>query len=292
MKGILICPGGRSAVGFLAGTGPLVNWIILGEPLIGYWIQEMAAAGIRQVLIVATDRPEQVRAAVGTGARWGVQAEVVAEMRELSVAEAREKYSGRVLGAGAGSSREAKSSRVVMVDHLPGMPQHPLFTNYADGFAAVQAWLERVVQTARIGLKEIQPGVWFGLRSQAARSVRFHGPCWIGEDVVIGKEAVIGPNAVLENGVVVEAHTEITGSWIGPETYVGELIRINDSMAWGSTLINWRTSSCTVVPDEFLLCPLKQNGFGRSNGFKWKLFSSLARSWGVVKQRLGKRQRD
>jgi NDP-sugar pyrophosphorylase family protein len=284
MKGILICPGERSAVGFLAGTGPLVNLMILGEPLIGYWLQEFAGAGIRQVLILATDRPEQVRETVGTGARWGVQVEVVAELTEMSVPAAREKYGGREREAGA------NSSRVEMVDHLPGMPQYPLFTNYADGFAAAQAWLQRVGQTVRIGLKEIQPGVWMGLRSQAAPSVRFHAPCWIGEDVHIGKEAVIGPNAILENGVVVEAHTEIAGSWIGPETYVGELIRINDSLAWGSTLIDWQTSSCTVVPDEFLLCPLKQNRFGRSSGkdLKWKIFSGLARPWGAVKQRLGK----
>ena len=29
-----------------------------------------------------------------------------------------------------------------------------------------------------------------------------------------------------------------------------------NSIAWGSTLVNWESDSCLEVPDEFLLCSL------------------------------------
>jgi len=50
----------------------------------------------------------------------------------------------------------------------------------------------------------------------------------------------------------------VTDSIVGPETYVGEFTEVKHSLAWGSTLINWQTGSCTHVPDAFLLSPLSQ----------------------------------
>src|SRR6266403_2085093 len=47
--------------------------------------------GALQVLVLATDRVDQVRARIGDGARWGLRVAVITETRELTPAEARSK---------------------------------------------------------------------------------------------------------------------------------------------------------------------------------------------------------
>src|SRR5205814_226260 len=83
-------------------------------------------------------------------------------------------------------------------------------------------------------------------------------PCWIGENVVVGPRSIIGPDAIVEDGTVLAGETEVAESIVGPETYVGELTEVKHSLAWGSTLIDWRSGSCMDVPDAFLLSPLNQ----------------------------------
>src|SRR5439155_26193181 len=70
--------------------------------------------------------------------------------------------------------------------------------------------------------------------------------------------AIIGPNTIVEDGTVLAADAEVTARFVGRETYVGEFTEVKRSLALGSTLINWQTSSCTHVPDPFLLSPLSQ----------------------------------
>jgi hypothetical protein len=67
---------------------------------------------------------------------------------------------------------------------------------------------------------------------------------------------VIGPRAVLEHAAFVEGHAEISDSVVGPETFVGKFTEVGHSIAWGSTLVDWRLDSCIKVPDAFLLCSL------------------------------------
>src|SRR5882672_360768 len=92
MKALLICPGEREPVGALAEMAPLSLIPILGKALIEYWLEHLALRGAKEVCVLATDRPEQVRALVGDGARWGLRIEVYPELRELTPEEAREKY--------------------------------------------------------------------------------------------------------------------------------------------------------------------------------------------------------
>jgi hypothetical protein len=66
----------------------------------------------------------------------------------------------------------------------------------------------------------------------------------------------VGPNSFLEDKVVLDRNSEVSGSWVGPETYVGVLTQVRDSLAWGSLLVSWRTGSHTTVPDGFLMSSL------------------------------------
>jgi carbonic anhydrase/acetyltransferase-like protein (isoleucine patch superfamily) len=222
-----------------------------------YWLERLVTLGAREVYILATDRPEQVRALVGKGARWGLRVQVFPEARELTPAEALAKY--------AESDHEnwlPAPDNARTMDHLPGLPEAPLFTSYAGWFDAVTKWLPQAATADRIGVREIKPGVWVGLHTRIAPDAELRAPCWLGENVRISSGAVVGPLAILENDTFVEFGTEISHSVIGPETFVGKFTEIRHSLARGSLLTSWKLDSCTRVPDSFLLSSLGRNRSG------------------------------
>ncbi|HEY2329648.1 MAG TPA: sugar transferase, partial [Verrucomicrobiae bacterium] len=253
MKALLICPAERKAVAALAEETPLSNLPIFGKGLVEHWLEHFAAQGAKEILILAADRPEQVRALVGDGARWGIRAEVFPETRELTPAEARVKYQV------ANDAWLAVPSDAILMDHLPGAPEFPLFTSFADGFKALQNWLPRAAKTPdRIGVHEIKPGVWVGLHARVSPQAELRAPCWIGKNVFIGAGATIGPDAVLENNSFVERGVEISRAVVGAETFVGEFTELCNSIALGNTLVNWELDSTVKVPENFLLCSLSR----------------------------------
>jgi hypothetical protein len=251
MKSLLICPVERPAVAVLAERHPLSLAPLLGRSLIEYWLEHLAASGARCVRILASDRPHQVRAAVGDGSRWGLQIEVVPESRELTLQEARARYRRE-----SGSGWLPAPNDVVVLDHLPGLPEHRVLSSYAGWFAGLQVWLPRAGSSSRVGVREIQPGVFAGLHTRVSPTARLHAPGWLGEHVYVGDHVVLGPTAVLEDRVYVEAGARVTHSGVGPDTFVGQGTSLDHSLAYGNTLIDWQSGSCLCVPDPFLLCGL------------------------------------
>jgi NDP-sugar pyrophosphorylase family protein len=260
MKTILICPSERRSLAHLAESVPLVNIPMCGLTLLEYWLDHLASQKVTAVKILATDRPEQIRELVEDGARWGLKIEVIPEMNEPGVAEARDRY--RPVGE-EGWAPEPHD--VVIADRLPAAESNALLSSYSEWFSGLLAGLAKISDSNRIGVREMRPGIWVGRRANIANTARLEGPCWIGENVRVGAHATIGPNAILENQVVAEQACEIAHSWVGPETFVGSLTRLSHSLAWGNKLINWRTSSCTVVPDAFLMCSLSQKNLQTAN---------------------------
>jgi hypothetical protein len=250
MKALLICPADRNGVSRLADHAPLALAPVLGKSVLEYWLEALAARGAKQVTVLASDRPTQLRAFVRDGKRWGLQIELVPQHRELTVAEARARYRPADAAGWLGGDD------VVLMDWLPGQPELPLFDSYAGWFAAVRAWMPRALTPARVGVREVQPGVWVGLRAQIPAGVQLHAPCWIGENVQIAPGATIGPNAIVEDRAVVEAGARIADGVVWPDTFVGRHVLIRRSLASGSVLLHLQTESCLQVPDAFLLGPL------------------------------------
>jgi hypothetical protein len=282
---LVICPADRPAVEALAEREPLVNATILGKALIEYWLEHLAILGVRQILVLASDRPERVRARIGDGARWGLEVTVLPETRELSPAEARAKYGPNNVVGDDPARRESPNSLennqletphvvcyntlnapgwpsehgdAVVLDHLPGLPQYNLFDSYAAWFTASRAWMLLLPTSNRIGLREAEPGVWVGLRTHVSPGARLRPPCWLGANVHVGPGANIGPCAIVEDGVLVEEGSEISYTAIAPDTFVGKLTHLEHSLALGQTLIDWRDGSRLEVPDPFLLCSLRE----------------------------------
>ena len=69
MNAALICPGERPSVSALAQSTPLALTPILGKTLLEYWLDHLVDRGVRHVFLLASDRPEQIRAWVGDGVR-------------------------------------------------------------------------------------------------------------------------------------------------------------------------------------------------------------------------------
>jgi hypothetical protein len=258
MKALLICPADRPGVVRLADHSPLALAPLLGKSVLEYWLEALAARGAKHVVVLASDRPDQVRTAVGDGRRWGLQVDLIPQARELSVAEARKKF--RPLD----ETGWLATDDIMVLDNLPGQSGRSMWESYADYFAAVQAWLPHALGPARIGAREIQPGVWVGMHSQVDPTARLIAPCWIGDNALIAEGATIGPNAFIDDRVVVETGARVEQSVVWPETFVGRLVAVRNSVANGSLLLNWVTGSCLQVPDAFLLGPLGGRRFHRT----------------------------
>ncbi len=259
MRTILICPDRTDALAALATSGPLVCAPLLGASPLEFWLEHLALQGSTQVHLLVSDRPEAVGAIAGEGTRWGLRVEVDALGEEFTPAKATARY--------------GPDSDVRRLDHLPGLPDFPLFTSYAAWFAALIAWLPRARTPARIGMHEIAPDVWAGLHTHVAADVTFHGPVWIGAHARIGAGAVIGPNAVIEDRAWIDPGAVVGHSVVGPNTFVGGLCELNDSLAAGATLVNWRDGSRVEVTDPFLLCSLGPPPAPETarRPWKWKL---------------------
>jgi hypothetical protein len=254
MKSVLICPSERPAPEAFARKSAFALVPILGGNMLHYWLSYLAAQGARQVTVLAADRPEAVRAYVGSGCRWGLEVDVVPETRELALEEARQKYRGPEAEGWMPTPHD-----FVVLDHLPRLSKRSLSDSYSQWFQTLIAWMQYAHTPDRIGVREIQPGIWAGLRTRIAPTAELKAPCWIGEDVQIGHHAVVGPMAILEDRVFVETGALVSHTWVGPDTYTGEFTALMNSMAWGDTLVNWELGSSLRVPDRFLLCSLENN---------------------------------
>lgn len=261
MKAVIICPDRRPEVAFLARKSPLALVPVLGPSLLSHWLTYLADSGVKEVTLLASDRPDQVRAALGRGERWGLKIEVLAVARELAVAEARARFN---------------VENVVLADRLPTLPDAPLFESYTGYFSALQRW-QPLAHKYRVGAKEIAPRIWAGLRCKIDPTAKLIAPCWLGENAWIRANATVGPDAIIEDSTLVDHDAEVAGSWVGPWTYVGALTHVNQSLAWADGLLNLASSSFTEIVDMFLLGDLRgRQGFARSSLWYGRLLAFVA----------------
>jgi hypothetical protein len=250
MKAIVICPDRRIETAFLARNAPLALVPVLGPSLLSHWLTALADEGVKEVKVLASDRPDQVRSAVGRGERWGLKIEVGAEPVEISVAEARQRFN---------------LEKVVLAERLPALPELPLFKSYGCFFEAIKQW-RALAGKQRVGAREIAPGIWAGLRCKIDPRAKLIAPCWLGENVWVRGGAKIGPDAIVEDAALVDKDAEISASWVGPRTYVGTLTQVRNSFAWADGLLNHANGSFTEIVDAFLLGDLQgKHGFVRNS---------------------------
>ena len=260
MKALIICPDRPAGLPFLARKRPAALAPLLGPSLLGHALAAVAEAGAKRVIVLAADRPEEVRAAVGRGERWGLQIEVIAERCELTVEEARRKYR-----AANHESWLPEGEDVRVADRLPGNAGVSPMADAKDWFAAVESALPEA-HRHRVGVREISPGVWAGLQTRVETTAELRAPCWLGEGTWVRAGAKVGPNVFVEDHALIDHDAEVRESWVGPGTYVGAMTHVNHSLVWGNGLLNWETNSFAEVPDAFLLSDLEAVSPLRASG--------------------------
>lgn len=253
MKVILICPSERHELEQLTGTAPLAALPLFGESVIGMWLSHLASAGVKHAKILAADRFDHIKTLVGSGEKWGLNATVCSEALEPTAAEARKKHKQPGEGAYLPEPED-----IQIVDHLPWDDTYPMFADYGSWFDCCRVILNRIQPGSQVGMKQYSPGVWIGRGCQIAPSAKLYAPCWLGRGVHIGEHAIVGPHAIIEEESYIDETAEVADAWVGPQTYLGGLTQVTESLAWGNTLINWRTGSHIAVPDPFLMSSVEQ----------------------------------
>ena len=240
---ILICPDQRPALESLTGGVPLALAIYLGKPLIEHAFDGLARSGVTEVLLLASDRPSDVRAYVGDGSAWGVQVRISPEASELSPADAALRHTS------------FEHDAVMTLDSLPQAPDVPVIAD-AESWHHSRATLLPLLAAKQIGAREISPGIWYGMKARVNSSAILHAPCWIGPNSMVGSQAIVGPHGYVESDSVIDAHATVENSTVGPRTYLGSMTHLGDSVAAGPVLVNWRNGSLTRLTDAFLLSRL------------------------------------
>lgn len=258
-RALVICPDERPAVPALSRRCPLALSPFLGATVLEHALASLATRGATAVTLLAGDRADVIRAAVGNGEAWGLRLEVCAQYRELTPDEALAKHGAARESDGLPRAREA-----LLLDHLPSLPLHPLWESYTAWFKAMLAFAEFAAKE-RVGVREVAAGVFVGMRSRIANSARLIGPCWIGANTFIGPLAMVGPDAVIEDDAYVEESAEVVSSVIGPSTYLGALTEVRHSFAWGRHLLNLPSGSSTEIADRFLLDDLGSSSRSESS---------------------------
>jgi hypothetical protein len=263
MKATLICPADRPAAAFLARQRPLALVPILGRSLLDLWLTELANRGATRVTILAADRPDEIRRAVGRGEAWGLAVEVLPETREPSLESVRSRFSG---------------NEVFLLEGIPPSGQ-PIWQSPPDWFLQVQQAIPSAAPQ-RVGYRELSPGVWIHVRSRVSPEARLESPCWVGQHAWVGSRSRIGAGSIIEDNAYIDDGADIYASWVGPGTYVGALTELRDSLAWGRGLFNVKSSSFVEITDAFLMGEIgamaRQPAAGRMTGRLLALLTLVA----------------
>jgi len=250
MKALLICPEHRPTGGVFQRMKPLALMPILGRSLLDHHLAALKQEGYSDVLVLASDRPELIRKAVGAGQAWGLVVEVIATPTELAADVAEMQFSQR----SAGQARPL----VRVLDRLPGLNESPLWRTNLGTFEFLTAAIGHPQLKSAVTMQEMSPGVWISSKARVSPTAIVTGPVWIGPHVSISHGAKVGPNSIIEAGAFIGKHATIENAWIGPATYVGAATTVRASCAWGDGLLNWKDGAFLEVTDRFLLSDLSR----------------------------------
>ncbi|CAN5712220.1 glucose-1-phosphate thymidylyltransferase [soil metagenome] len=86
MKGLILSGGAGSRLRPITHTGAKQLVPVANKPILFYGLEEMAAAGIRDVGLVVGDTAAEIEAAVGDGGRWGLSVTYLRQAAPLGLA--------------------------------------------------------------------------------------------------------------------------------------------------------------------------------------------------------------
>ncbi len=86
MKALILAGGAGTRLRPITHTGAKQLVPVANKPILFYGLEQMAEAGIKEVGIIVGDTREEIRAAVGSGERWGLEVTYVHQEKPLGLA--------------------------------------------------------------------------------------------------------------------------------------------------------------------------------------------------------------
>lgn len=110
--------------------------------------------------------------------------------------------------------------------------------------------------------REAALGLRVGIRSKVSpRSLR-QGVAFVGSHCRVEASAEFYGEVVIANDVIVDRHAILRDSVVLPETYVGELVEVQNAIVQGNRLIRVDTGAVLPVVETFLLADLREATLG------------------------------
>ena len=162
---LIICPTEHLTVQALSESGPLAALPLFGKPLLAHWIEHLAAAGALEIWVRGAEINDHLSALIGSGERWGVQIRMMENPGKPDSAPPREPFQESTLLEPSGP--------IVCAEAFP-CARNKLFESYAGFFASLLEWMPCAAANGRAGLREIEPGIWAGLRTRDRKSTRLN----------------------------------------------------------------------------------------------------------------------
>ncbi|MGA8149640.1 MAG: hypothetical protein WB952_01590 [Terriglobales bacterium] len=251
-----VCEEGRAS----ATARPMPLWPVVGRNLLQEWIERIRRIGVQVLSVthsakVTCDRLETA---------WGLAKEGVEQLLVVSL----KSYAEIDLVDFVQFHRERRNSATEAFD-----PEGPLgveivnrpslasessaqyrppagikdaskysFRGYAKRLRSPKVYRD-LVSDALLGRcaltpqgSQIEEHVWIGEQTRIADSVRFFGPCFVGDGTVLQDGVSMGPFSSVENECRIDCGTTLEGSSILPNTFLAAGLSVRHSIVDGPYL--------------------------------------------------------
>ncbi|MCX7109788.1 MAG: NDP-sugar synthase [Proteobacteria bacterium] len=107
-------------------------------------------------------------------------------------------------------------------------------------------------------------GLTQGRNSKVSSRCLKLGVAFVGSGSEVHPTAELSHEVVISDQVIVDRYAKLSDTVILPNTYVGELVNLSKSIAWGNVLIRVDIDTHVRITDAFLLADLRQTTLGNS----------------------------
>lgn len=283
---------------------------VVGKPVLEHTLETLAAADLREVIVVVSPFADDLRATLGDGSRWGMRLDYVLTrgeedpnamverfqslladellilrgdvlhgvtlsefLRKASLMSAPVVY-GRMLDApvslclhrkrGQGGLEPLRWTAEVVeqsffrpVVELPWAVLNRLESLRAYHQANLDAAAGRFPNLIVPG-RQTALGLTIGLHSKMSLRSLHQGIAFVGQRCRIEPSAEFYGEVVIAHDVIIDRHTILRNSVVLSDTYIGELLNVQNAIIRGNQLIRVDTGAVLSVVETFLLADLRE----------------------------------
>ena len=229
-------------------------WPVVGQNLIDEWTERVRRIGVR-VLSVARGSKEEGRKAARNLASNGVEQILLISLKSYAEIDLDDfVHFHRFAGASSTEVFDTEGSLGIEIANrasLIGSASEAAsandsakyrFSGYAKRLASPETYRDLVTDalSGRCALaprgSEVEHNIWIGEETQIAPSVRFLGPCFVGEGTVLRDFVTVGPYSSIEYECRVDCGTAVEESSVLPNSFVAAGLSIRRSIIDGPRL--------------------------------------------------------